>query len=174
MQELLLMHPSVEHTLEIAAYKEEFIENGDSMDGTSGLARFSAIADWLTHLSQNESEETVQAGLVPSSTYLALDHKTGRLVGMIDIRHRLNDHLLFTGGHIGYSVRKSERRKGYATQMLRQGLTICRDELHLSCCLVTCNSENIASSRTIEANGGVLENIVADGGRMVKRYWIAL
>lgn len=93
---------------------------------------------------------------------------------MIDIRPRLNNQLLFTGGHIGYSVRKSERRKGYAKEMLRQALLLCRDEWRLDRCLLTCNAENIASGRTIEANGGVLENTVADGARMVKRYWIEL
>ena len=116
----------------------------------------------------------MRLGFVPSSTFLAVHALTGKLVGMIDIRHRLNGHLLFTGGHIGYSVRKSERQKGYAKEMLRQALLLCREEYKLPRCLVTCDSDNIASSRTIEANGGVLENTVADGARMVKRYWIDL
>lgn len=174
MEELLLIRPASEYAAEIAAYKDEFLQNGDNMDGTAGLVRFASIDEWLEQLTQNEREETVAPGFVPSSTYLAIHKQTGRLVGMIDIRHRLNDHLLAIGGHIGYSVRKSERRKGYAKEMLRQALLFCRDECNLNRCLLTCNSENIASSRTIEANGGVLENTVADGARMVKRYWIEL
>ncbi len=173
-EQLLLILPTAEHETEIAAYKEEFLTNGDSMDGTAGLKSALSVTEWIKQIALNEREETVQPGFVPSSTYLAIHAQTGRLVGMIDIRHRLNDHLLFTGGHIGYSVRKSERRKGYAKEMLRQALLLCRKELNLTRCLVTCNSENIASSRTIEANGGVLENMVADGADMVKRYWIAL
>lgn len=173
-QQLLLIRPSAHYEKQIAAYKEEFLMNGDSMDGTAGLMNASSIPEWLHQLALNESEETVQRGFVPSSTFLAVHAKTGRLLGMIDIRHRLNDHLLFTGGHIGYSVRKSERRKGYAKEMLRQALLICKNERKLARCLLTCNAENVASSRTIEANGGVLENIVSDGTRLVKRYWIDL
>lgn len=173
-EQLLLIRPTAEHETEIAAYKEEFLTNGDSMDGTAGLKNAPSVAEWIKQIALNEREETVQPGFVPSSTYLAIHARTGRLLGMVDIRHRLNDHLLAAGGHIGYSVRKSERRKGYAKEMLRQALLFCREEYKLTRCLVTCNSENIASSRTIEANGGVLENMVADGADMVKRYWITL
>lgn len=173
-EQLLLVRPSARHEKDIAAYKEEFLINGDSMDGTAGLINASSVPEWLHQLARNESEESVQAGFVPSSTFLAIHVQTGRLLGMIDIRPRLNNQLLFTGGHIGYSVRKSERRKGYAKEMLRQALLLCRDEWRLDRCLLTCNAENIASGRTIEANGGVLENTVADGARMVKRYWIEL
>jgi predicted acetyltransferase len=70
-------------------------------------------------------------------------------------------------------VRKSERRKGYAKEMLGQALLICR-ELSIDCVLVTCDSRNEASERTILKNGGVLENEVPDDGRMTKRYWITV
>ncbi len=173
-EQLLLIRPAAEHEKDIAAYKAEFLINGDSMDGTAGLRNAPSATEWIVQIALNESEETVRPGFVPSSTFLAAHALTGKLVGMIDIRHRLNGHLLFTGGHIGYSVRKSERRKGYAKEMLRQALLLCREEYKLPRCLVTCDSDNIASSRTIEANGGVLENTVADGARMVKRYWIDL
>ena len=92
---------------------------------------------------------------------------------MIDIRHSLNEHLFNFGGHIGYSVRKSERRKGYATRMLALALEECR-RLGILRVLVTCDSENIASERTILINGGVLENTVPEDGRFTRRYWITL
>ena len=174
MEQLVLIRPTAEYEKDIAAYKDEFLVSGDSMDGTAGLINATSVMEWIRQIALNESEETVQPGFVPSSTFLAIHTQSRRLVGVIDIRHRLNDHLLVTGGHIGYSVRKSERRKGYAKEMLRQALLFCREECKLNRCLLTCNSENIASSRTIEANGGVLENMVSDGKRMVKRYWIEL
>ena len=95
------------------------------------------------------------------------------MVGIIDIRHRLNDYLLQFGGNIGYSIRKSERRKGYAKAMLSLGLAECRN-LGLEKVLITCDKENISSAKTILACGGVLENEIAEGCRITQRYWIAL
>ena len=92
---------------------------------------------------------------------------------MIDIRHRLNEYLLQFGGNIGYSVRPSQRRKGYATEMLALALEECR-KLGLNRALVTCDKTNIGSAKTIQKNGGVLENEVLEGDRITQRYWIAL
>lgn len=92
---------------------------------------------------------------------------------MIDIRHRLNEYLLQFGGNIGYSVRPSQRRKGYATEMLALALEECR-KLGLDRALVTCDKTNIGSAKTIQKNGGVLENEVLEGDRITQRYWIAL
>ena len=95
------------------------------------------------------------------------------MVGIIDIRHRLNDYLLQFGGNIGYSIRKSERGRGYAKAMLSLGLAECRN-LGLEKVLITCDKENIASAKTILACGGVLENEIAEGRRITQRYWVAL
>ena len=92
---------------------------------------------------------------------------------MIDIRHRLNEYLLQFGGNIGYSVRPSQRRKGYATEMLALALEECR-KLGIDRALVTCDKTNIGSAKTIQKNGGVLENEVLEGDRITQRYWIAL
>ncbi|HBP25488.1 MAG TPA: GNAT family N-acetyltransferase [Acholeplasmatales bacterium] len=92
---------------------------------------------------------------------------------MIDIRHRLNDYLFRLGGNIGYSVRKSERRKGYAKAMLGLALEKCR-KLGLERVLVTCYKDNLASAKTILANGGVLENEIVESTGITQRYWITL
>lgn len=162
--------PTEEYSADVMSYKAEFIENGDSMDGTAGLAN-KDFDVWLKDLRDNSCEDTVHEGLVPATTFLVYDKTT--LVGMIDIRHRLNEHLKNFGGHIGYSVRKSQRRKGYATQMLKNALEHCR-RIGIEKCLVTCNKNNIGSAKTIIKNGGVLENEVAENGNLVQRYWIQL
>jgi len=115
-----------------------------------------------------------RAGHVQSTTYFLLDNTESRLIGCISIRHALNEMLLQIGGHIGYGVHPLERRKGYATKMLALALDECR-ALGLDRVLVTCDKDNIGSARTIQRNGGVLENEYAeDDGNIVQRYWIAL
>lgn len=173
MTELKLIVPTMEYSDQILKYKNEFIKNSDSLDGTAGLATAASIEDWLTALQDNSSEKTVRPGLVPASTFLGLRVKDNRIVGMIDIRRRLNEYLLEFGGNIGYSVRKSEREKGYAKEMLHLALEKCK-ELHLTKVLITCNKSNIASVKTIIANGGVLENEVPDGDGITQRYWIEI
>ncbi|EKS4345926.1 hypothetical protein UT300001_30940 [Clostridium sp. CTA-1] len=92
---------------------------------------------------------------------------------MIDIRHKLNDCLFQFGGHIRYSIRKSERRKGYAKEMLNLALEKCED-MNMKKALITCSKENIASAKTIIYNGDVLENEISKGERITQRYWISL
>lgn len=82
--------------------------------------------------------------------------------------------MLKFGGHIGYGVRPSERRKGYASKMLRMALDKCK-AMGIDQVLITCNKDNAASVKTIIANGGIYENELAeDNGNVVKRYWIEL
>ena len=91
------------------------------------------------------------------------------LVGFLHLRHTLNDHLLERGGHIGYGIRPSRRREGHASRALGLGLAALRD-LGADRALVTCDDDNVASARTIESQGGVLEDIRME----TRRYWIAL
>ncbi|MDY0404378.1 GNAT family N-acetyltransferase [Virgibacillus sp. 179-BFC.A HS] len=96
-----------------------------------------------------------------------------RVLAMVDIRHELGGNLYHVGGHIGYSVRPSERRKGYATRILAEALKKCK-ELGITRVLVTCNKDNnIGSAKTILNNGGVEdEAFVEEDGNVVRRFWI--
>jgi predicted acetyltransferase len=97
-----------------------------------------------------------------------------RIVGRASIRHSLNEFLERVGGHIGYVVVPEFRRRGYASTILRLCLPIARDRHGIRRVLVTCDDDNIASIRTIEKNGGILENIVSgpDLVKPTRRYWI--
>ena len=163
---------SPQYKEKIMNYRNEFIKNGDSLDGTASLGEITIFENWFTELQCNSSEETVRPGLVPATTFLAIDNNDN-IVGMIDIRHRLNDYLLEFGGHIGYSVAKENRRKGIATRMLALALLECNN-LYINKVLITCDKQNIASAKTIINNKGVLENEICDGDRITQRYWIHL
>ena len=111
---------------------------------------------------------------VPDTVFFLLDTKRNRLIGAVNIRHYLNERLLFDGGHIGDGIRPSERRKGYGTEIIRLALEECK-KLGIYRVLITCDKENIGSRKTIINNGGVLENEVVDEeGQIVQRYWINL
>ena len=112
-------------------------------------------------------------GLVPDSTWFALDEERNIIVGAVNIRHFLNEGLILDGGHIGDGIRPSERRKGYATEMIRLALEKCK-ELGIYHILMVCDKDNTGSARSIQKNGGVLENEPEVEGVMQQRYWINL
>lgn len=167
-----LILPTPAYKEAVLSYKEEFLHHGDSMDGTGGLRNASTFEEWLSLVMDNTKEETVRPNLVRATTYLAVN-ESNHVVGMIDIRHRLNEYLFQFGGHIGYSVRKSERQKGYASEMLRLALVQCR-KIGLRKVLITCDKQNIASAKTILRNGGIFENELPEEDAITLRYWITL
>ena len=112
----------------------------------------------------------IPEGFVPHSTFW-LVRNDKKMLGAINIRHTLNPYLARVGGHIGYGIRPSERRKGYATEMLRLGLFEAK-ELGISQALVSCDKANIPSAKTIINNGGQLESEIIYEGEMVQRYRI--
>ena len=174
MDTLTLMRPNESMTDEIRAYKQAMLDAGSSMDGTSSLRRLDA-PEWLAQLARLSSEETVPQGMVQAGQFVCVRESDGRIVGMIDVRHRLNDYLRAFGGHIGYSVRPDERRKGYASRMLALALDQCR-ELGLDRVMISCLVDNEASRRTILRNGGIYDSTVHEPKENIdlERYWITL
>ena len=112
-------------------------------------------------------------GRVPDSTFFCLDEERDRMVGAVNIRHYLNEALLLNGGHIGDGVRPSERRKGIATKMIALALDECR-KLGMERVLMVCDKENVGSAKSIQNNGGILENEIEVDGVVEQRYWIDL
>ena len=172
---LIFTVPSADYLEEIRAYRQEFLDEGGSIDGAGPLRRFDDPEQWLQWTECCQNPETVPEDLVQATQFLCVRERDNKLVGMLQVRHTFNDYLAKYAGHIGYSVRPFERRKGYAKWMLRQGLDFCRT-IGLTRVLVCCRADNEASRRTILANGGVYETTVyePERERELERYWINL
>ncbi len=167
-----LIRPKEEHKNEALAFKQEFIDIGTPIiNGSELLDQTDSYEDWLRSVTDNTDERTVNPDWVVTDTFFAVDENE-RIVGIIDLRHTLNDFLK-DFGNSGYSVRPSERRKGYATNMLKSLLDVAKaagmNELHLSV-----EKTNIPSIKTITKNGGVYERSFEFEGELADIYRIEL
>ena len=127
---------------------------------------------YLEVLDEQERGVDLPPGHVPSTFLFAFVEE--RIVGRVSIRHRLTDALTQVGGHVGYAVVPEFRRRGYATVMLRLALDIARDQLGIDRVMVSCDDDNVGSIRTIERNGGILQDVVTgpSSATPTRRYWI--
>ena len=169
------IEPTREYEQQICAFRKEFLEHGDSMDGTGTLIHMADPKQWIEYCQLCKDPNTVPEGLVPATQYIFVRESDNKIVGMLQIRHYFNAFLEQYGGHIGYSVAPGERRKGYASQMLQLSLSKCK-ELGIQRALITCIDDNEASRRTILKNGGEYESTVFEpnAGINLQRYWIDL
>jgi predicted acetyltransferase len=160
----------LEHEAALRGFLDEFAESGETeINGYFGRPEWThaetvaAFARW--------SDGEPPDGWVPSTTSFLVDE--GRILGVSSLRHWLTQHLLEHGGHVGYSVRPSERNCGHATRLLRDAARKAR-RLGIERLLVTCDAGNVSSARVIEKCGGVLENEVPTDDAPIRRYWIRL
>lgn len=176
MEPIKLILPSEEILDQVWAYRQECFEADSSMDGCGPLRYNESPEQWLSDVRAYTDPATLPEGKVIATQFLSIRESDGRLVGMIQVRHYLNEYLRTFGGHIGYSVRPSERRRGCGKEQLRQTLIWCKQTLGLDKVLITCNTSNEGSRRTILSVGGVYENTAHEPDRNVdlERYWVTL
>ena len=163
---MILRRPTLADKETVLEMVAEFEQTQSAHDGGFWNANNFVYEEWLESNQNHEMGINLPEGWV-SDIQLVAFSRDGQAVGFLNLRLRLNDYLLEVGGHIGYSIRPSERGKGYAKEALRQGLQVAKEK-NIKRALVTCSTENPASRAVILANGGVYED-VRNG---TERYWI--
>lgn len=171
-----LIRPCIEYEDDIMLFRKEKLDaDGNAMDGCGGLERYESYHEWQKHLDSYADRAKIKpdSGFVEGSQHMLVDEDRHRILGMVNIRHYLNERLLRTSGHIGYSIRPSERNKGYGKLQLKLALDFIKS-IGVKDVLITCDESNLISAKLIESCGGELEGIVHVPvlGCMVKRYWI--
>ena len=159
----------------VMQFRQEFLTDGErSINGSRGLHNYEKYEDWLWLVTECENPNNTLIG-VQTSAYLAVRTSDEKVVGCIELRHTLNESLTVIGGHIGYSVVPQERNKGYATMMLKLILKEAKN-IGLEKVLLTCDTDNVASCKTIEKCGGTPEQKEAFyyKGELYFKYWIEI
>ncbi|TFD99982.1 GNAT family N-acetyltransferase [Jeotgalibacillus sp. R-1-5s-1] len=171
MSKVTLVKPSAALADAYQQYQEEWVQAGEKMIPTATQPAPVPFAERLISWHNEEEGINIPAGWVKASLFFLVD-ENNRILGASHIRHDLTEDLFKIGGHVGYGVRPSERKKGYATEILKQSLVEVR-KLGIKEVLVTCNDDNTGSAKAIEANGGVRDqDEIEEDGTVIRRYWI--
>ena len=163
---MILRRPILADKETVLEMMAEFEETQSAHDGGFWDAEAFVYEAWLESNRDMETGLGIPEGWVPAVQLVAFA-RDSQAVGFLNLRLRLSAYLVEEGGHIGYSIRPSERGKGYAKEALRQGLRVAKEK-NIHRALVTCSTDNPASRAVILANGGVYED-VRNG---TERYWI--
>ena len=178
MEKFYLELPTMERKNEALEYIEEFYKYDSQIHGTGSLDRElkkgKTYEEWLSNnIKLHDENYALEKGLVPAYTYFLIREDDNKLIGMIDLRLGLNDYLRNFGGHIGYSIRPTERKKGYNKINLYLVLEEARKN-NLEKILITCADSNDGSRKTILSLGGKFEknNFDESDNETMELYWI--
>ncbi|EEL49939.1 MULTISPECIES: GNAT family N-acetyltransferase [Bacillus cereus group] len=168
-----LVEPTVDLQEEYLEFYQEWKNSGETMIPWVIEKDPSNFRNMVQELLDAAEGKNLPKGWVPDSTYwLVTDCK--KIVGAVNIRHQLTEHLFNAGGHIGYGIRPSARQKGFATKLLALSLEKIK-ELDVTKVLVVCDEWNVASEKTILHNRGLRDSdFIEENGNVVRRYWIDL
>ncbi|KOP67416.1 GCN5 family acetyltransferase [Bacillus sp. FJAT-18019] len=168
-----LVKPSAEFKDEYLSFYQDWKDSQEDMVPWVIARDPGDFDDMLQFLNNNEQGINIPEGWVKDSTYWLVT-ESKRVVGAVNIRHKLSEKLFNSGGHIGYGIRPSERQKGYATQLLSLALEKAKD-LGISKVLVVCDADNMGSKKTILKNGGIQDtDYMEEDGNIVNRFWISI
>lgn len=169
---LKLVRPTMEMKQAALKFKQEFLDQGENViNGSEMLDNMDSYEEWLASITDNQSADTVNPNWVITDTFFAVDGNE-KIIGIIDLRHTLNDFLK-DFGNSGYSVRPSERKKGYATKMLAMIKEVAKDA-GLSRLQLSVERDNEPSIKTIVNNGGVYERSFKFQGELADVYMVEL
>ena len=172
MEKFFLEKASLKRKEEALAYLKEFEMHSSMVNGDSGLSKMATdYEEWLKYLDSLLDDEKRPSNRCPGIEYFLIRENDGKLIGMISLRWDLNDEMLLHGGHIGYDIRPSQRRKGYNKINLYLCLLKAK-EMGLEKVLFSADDDNLGSVKTILSLGGVLENKINYDGSIIGRYWI--
>ncbi|WP_419956553.1 GNAT family N-acetyltransferase [Neobacillus niacini] len=171
--QLSLIKPTVELKDEYLSFYKEWVDSKEDMVPWVIQKDPSDFEAMVQFLKANEQGRNLREGRVPDSTFWLINQDK-RILGAVNIRHQLTPFLLNSGGHIGYGIRPSERRKGFATKLLSLSLEKAK-ELGIRKALVVCDEDNTGSFKTIINNGGIPDSdFIEDDGNIIKRFWIEI
>lgn len=177
MEKLYLEIPNIERKDEALEYLQEHVDLASNLNGTGGLnecLKGLTYEEWLDDVIKCQEKNYAESKkLVPATTYFTIRESDNKIVGMINFRHYLNDYLKNFGGHIGYGIRPTERRKGYAKIQLYLVLLEAQ-KMGIDKVMVDCVDTNEGSEKTIKALGGIFDKEVYEENRKVTlhNYWI--
>ncbi len=170
---LILVRPSLELKDEALNYRQEHFEHGEmTINGSELFDKAESYEEWLASVTCNANPLTVSHEGVLTDTFFAMDSENHKIVGIIDLRHTLNEFLI-NFGNCGYSVRPSERKKGYANEMLKQLLFVAK-ESGLKHLYLSVEQNNLPSIKIITKNGGIYERSFDYEGEQAYIYKITL
>lgn len=175
MERLKLVKPTIEYKEKAIQYINEFYEYNSNINGVGGLARFlknSTYEEWLNKINDDEKREVTEEK-VPTKTMFLIRESDNEIIGMVNIRLALNKKLRERNGNIGYSIRPTQRQKGYNKYNLFLALLECQ-KAGLKRVMLDCEKSNLGSAKTIQALGGVLEREYLDThlNEVEQVYWI--
>lgn len=172
IDELMIIRPSHKLKEAIWEYKQEYFDFGETqINGSCGMSRANNFDEWLELVLSIEKDKLRND--VHASTFFSVRKTDHKIIGSIQLRHFLTPELEKHGGHIGYAIRPSERRKGYGKQQLLLVLKVAKD-MNIPKVMISCNKDNIASIKTAIGCGGILTSENFYEGKEQQIYWINL